>query len=63
MSTETTRLIRDGENVGEGGGGMEVGDEGGYILVRHAVTTRICINPSSSVTAMVSVSEGVENDQ
>ena len=29
MSTETIRLIRDGEKVG---GGMEVGEEGDYIL-------------------------------
>ena len=31
MSTETIRLIRDGENGGEGG--MEVGGEGDYILI------------------------------
>ena len=29
-STETIRLIRDGE---KGGGGMEVGEEGDYILI------------------------------
>ena len=32
--TETTRLIGDGENgVGRGRGGMEVGEEGGYIPI------------------------------
>ena len=31
MSTETIRLIRDGENGGEGG--MEVGEEGDYIPI------------------------------
>ena len=32
MFTETIRLSRDGEEGG-GGGGMEVGDEGGYIHI------------------------------
>ena len=32
MSTETIRLIRDGE---KGEGGMEVGGEGDYILSLH----------------------------
>ena len=31
MSTETIRLIRDGEKVGEGG--MEVGGEGDYTSI------------------------------
>ena len=33
MSTETIRLIRDGEKGGGGGGGMEVGGEGDYIPI------------------------------
>ena len=34
MSTETIRLIRDGEKGGGGGqGGMEVGVEGDYIPI------------------------------
>ena len=34
MSTETIRLIRDGEKGGWGwGGGMEVGEEGDYIPI------------------------------
>ena len=33
-STETIRLIRDGETVGgRGGGGMEVGGEGDYVYL------------------------------
>ena len=31
MSTETVRLIRDGENGGEGG--MEMGEEGDYVPI------------------------------
>ena len=39
-STETIRLIRDGEKgVGGGRGGMEVGGEGDYITYRYTVTT------------------------
>ena len=30
--TETTRLIRDGKKGGGGGGGMEVGEDGDYII-------------------------------
>ena len=34
MSTETTRLIRDGEKGGgRGGRGMEEGEEGDYITI------------------------------
>ena len=33
MSTETIRLIRDGEKGGNGEGGMEVGGEGDYIYL------------------------------
>ena len=44
MSTETIRLIRDGEKVREGG--MEVGGEGDYTPI--TVTTRmICIKMGS----------------
>ena len=40
MSTETLRLIRDGEKVEEGG--MEVGGEGGRLYTySYAVTTRM----------------------
>ena len=39
MSTETIRLIRDGEKGG-GEGGMEVGEEGNYIPIA-TVTTRM----------------------
>ena len=39
MSTETTRLIRDGEKVGEGV--MEVGDEGDYYTYHYTVATRM----------------------
>ena len=38
MSTETIRLIRDGEKGGVGGGGMEVGEEGDYITYHYTVT-------------------------
>ena len=40
MSTETIRLIRDGEKGG-GEGGMEVGEEGDYYNYRYTVTTRM----------------------
>ena len=33
MSTETMRLIRDGEKGGGGGEGMEMGGEGDYIPI------------------------------
>ena len=33
MSTETVRLIGDGEKGVGGGGGMEVGEEGYYIPI------------------------------
>ena len=40
MSTETIRLIRDGEN---GGGGMEVRGEGTRYTYRYTVTTRMIL--------------------
>ena len=39
MSTETIRLIRDGEKAGEGG--REVGGRGRLYTYRYAVTTRM----------------------
>ena len=38
LSTETARLIRDGEKAG---GVKEVGEEGDYYTYRYTVTTRM----------------------
>ena len=50
MSTETLRLIRDGEKWG--GGGMEVGEEGDYIPIATLLPTRMtsCIEMGSDVS-------------
>ena len=40
MSTETVRLIRDGEKGGREGG-VEVGEEGDCYNYRYTVTTRM----------------------
>ena len=48
MSTETIRLIRDGEKGGGKGGGMERGGRGRLYTYRYTVTTRMtCIKVGS----------------
>ena len=62
MSTETVRLIRDGE---KGGGGMEVGGRRRLYTCRYTVTTRMtCIKMGSDESHFnVSVGSDGQNNK